>query len=538
MPLNYVPETWEDEELADVALYDILDSEDAPINEDVKINLATDVVVAGTGVTAERMNHIEQGIADASDLVDRMTVPATALTIVANEITITQDNHYLASGSSGDIETISGMEAGQEVKLYMEDFGVDSVTFKHGVDNISCAGGADVDFSNGAIFLTSDGVTVFVSGGGGGGVVGIADGGTGQTTAGAAFDALTVEGANIAAAATTNIGAGTGVIITITGNTTITAFDNVAAGRIRVLKFTGTPLLTHNATTLKLPGSANYQVVAGDVFVFESEGSGNWKCIGYTLVSGRAIVGGGMSNSIASVTTSNVNGVSGTRHVLNLAGLTANRNFVLLAGAVGDEIEVNISAGDDTYALIIIGNTGISINGGATATEWSRLFITGETVRFVATSTSNWQVVMDGRIPCIAIIERQAAQSINNTTATKIAFDTVNTNRGDMGDITTNDRVNIRRANTYVVSGYVSIANVLDDQEQLEAELYRNGSIYKFKRDFVSSALSERYAAAEVIHRGSLAINDYLELYLWHNEGAAQNTDTTYYPTLTVIEQL
>lgn len=289
MPLNYVPETWEDEELADVALYDILDSEDAPINEDVKINLATDVVVAGTGVTAERMNHIEQGIADASDLVDRMTVPATALTIVANEITITQDNHYLASGSSGDIETISGIEAGQEVKLYMEDFGVDSVTFKHGVDNISCAGGADVDFSNGAIFLTSDGVTVFVSGGGGGGVVGIADGGTGQTTAGAALDALTVEGANIAAAATTNIGAGTGRVITITGNTTITAFDNVTAGRIRVLKFTGTPLLTYNAVSLKLPNAANYQVVAGDVFTFESEGSGNWKCIGYVLASGKSI---------------------------------------------------------------------------------------------------------------------------------------------------------------------------------------------------------------------------------------------------------
>ncbi len=31
---------------------------------------------------------------------------------------------------------------------------------------------------------------------------------------------------------------------------------------------------------------------------------------------------------------------------------------------------------------------------------------------------------------------------------------------------------------------------------------------------------------------------DYFELYIYHNEGASQNTDTTYYPTLAVIEQL
>lgn len=100
------------------------------------------------------------------------------------------------------------------------------------------------------------------------------------------FDSLTLQGADIAAATTTNIGAATGYELTITGNTTITAFDSVAAGILRVLKFTGTPLLTYNATTLILPGGSNYQVVAGDVITFVSEGSGNWRCIGITMVNG------------------------------------------------------------------------------------------------------------------------------------------------------------------------------------------------------------------------------------------------------------
>jgi hypothetical protein len=50
--------------------------------------------------------------------------------------------------------------------------------------------------------------------------------------------------------------------------------------------------LTYNATSLILPTSANITCAIGDVFIFESLGSGNWKCIGYTLANGQAIVGG------------------------------------------------------------------------------------------------------------------------------------------------------------------------------------------------------------------------------------------------------
>lgn len=257
-----------------------------------------------------------------------------------------------------------------------------------------------------------------------------------------------------------------------------------------------------------------------------------------TIEDFTALAGGNLTNSVSSVTSANVTGVAGTRHILDVSGMTANRNFILPAGAAGQEIEVNLSVGDDAYALILKGDTGISINGGSAATEWSRLFIANETVRFVATSSSNWNVINDGRIPCIAVLERQAAQSIANTTATKVAFDAAPTNRGSMGDITTNDRVNIRRSNFYIVSGFASIGSVLDNQEFLEAELYKNGSLFKFKRDYVATASSNLFASPEAVARGTYAAGDYFELYIYHNEGASQNTDTTYYPTLAVIEQL
>jgi len=103
---------------------------------------------------------------------------------------------------------------------------------------------------------------------------------------------------SLASATTTNIGAQNANTITITGTTTITAFDTVAAGVIRRLVFAGALTLTHNATSLILPGAANITTAAGDVFQFLSLGSGNWRCIGsiangslYALLSGATFTG-------------------------------------------------------------------------------------------------------------------------------------------------------------------------------------------------------------------------------------------------------
>ncbi|MDQ3047055.1 MAG: hypothetical protein M3R27_05855 [Bacteroidota bacterium] len=89
------------------------------------------------------------------------------------------------------------------------------------------------------------------------------------------------KGANIASAATTNIGAATGNTIHITGTTPITALGTIQAGTERKVVFDDVLILTHNATSLILPGGANITTIAGDAAVFVSEGSGNWKCVSY-----------------------------------------------------------------------------------------------------------------------------------------------------------------------------------------------------------------------------------------------------------------
>lgn len=241
--------------------------------------------------------------------------------------------------------------------------------------------------------------------------------------------------------------------------------------------------------------------------------------------------GGGLIYTPTTVTTGNVTAANGNLYACTVAGLTADRDFNLpTPAAAGERVGVFILDGDDTYELIIKANS----------TEITRLFIQREYLTLISTGTGagDWKIEVDGRIPCIAILERQAAQSINTASATKIALDTVNTNRGDMGDIATNDRINIRRTNTYVVTGFVSIGAVLDDQEFLEAELYLNGSIHKFKRDYVSRATGDTFASPEAVSRRTFSAGDYLELYLFHIEGASQNTDTSYYPTLAAIEVL
>ncbi|MDI1263156.1 MAG: SGNH/GDSL hydrolase family protein [bacterium] len=90
------------------------------------------------------------------------------------------------------------------------------------------------------------------------------------------------KGADIASASSIDLGAATGDTVDITGTTTITALGTVTAGKRRWVRFAGILTLTHNATSLVLPDKQNIVTEAGDTALFESRGSGNWKCLVYT----------------------------------------------------------------------------------------------------------------------------------------------------------------------------------------------------------------------------------------------------------------
>lgn len=117
------------------------------------------------------------------------------------------------------------------------------------------------------------------------GVLGVANGGTGQSTIGGAAAALAQAGAGfgtetaIASAATVDLGTLPTHNAIVSGAVTITSFGSSANTNtpLYLVKFTGAPLITHNATSLTLPGLVDYQALAGDAMLAEYSGSGNWR---------------------------------------------------------------------------------------------------------------------------------------------------------------------------------------------------------------------------------------------------------------------
>jgi hypothetical protein len=116
--------------------------------------------------------------------------------------------------------------------------------------------------------------------------------------------AFASKGADIASATTTDLGAVAGLAHDITGTTTITGLGTVAAGIWKIIKFEGALTLTHNATSLILPGGANITTADGDVGIFVSEGSGNWRCVSYSRASQAPVSTGSWSPVYAGLTGS------------------------------------------------------------------------------------------------------------------------------------------------------------------------------------------------------------------------------------------
>lgn len=85
---------------------------------------------------------------------------------------------------------------------------------------------------------------------------------------------------DVASASTADIGAAATSVVRITGTTTITSFGTAANTR-RYILFAGSLTLTHNATSLIVPGAASITTQAGDTCLALSDASGNWRIYAY-----------------------------------------------------------------------------------------------------------------------------------------------------------------------------------------------------------------------------------------------------------------
>lgn len=92
--------------------------------------------------------------------------------------------------------------------------------------------------------------------------------------------------ATVASAATADIGAATSLMVNITGTTTITSFGTNYNGP-RFVRFAGALTLTHNASTLILPGAANLTTAAGDSALVVPVGNpaSGWRVAAYTVAA-------------------------------------------------------------------------------------------------------------------------------------------------------------------------------------------------------------------------------------------------------------
>lgn len=158
-----------------------------------------------------------------------------------------------------------------------------------------------------------------------------------------------------------------------------------------------------------------------------------------------------LETATATVTTGNVTAAAGKHYELTVSGMTADRQFILPGTAVvGSEIRVKLVTDAPTdYELILIGDTGVSINGGTAATEWSRLFIDNECVTFRATGASNWDVVNDGRIPSKARAKRTTAQALTNSAWTVIEINSIDYQIGLPTTTSTPWTFTVKRAGKY-----------------------------------------------------------------------------------------
>ena len=98
------------------------------------------------------------------------------------------------------------------------------------------------------------------------------------------LDNISVHGADVASATTTNLETATGDLIDVTGTTTITAIT-LNDGHERTVRFTGVLTLT-NGASLVLPGGANITTAAGDFAVFRGYAASVVRCVSYSRISG------------------------------------------------------------------------------------------------------------------------------------------------------------------------------------------------------------------------------------------------------------
>ena len=167
---------------------------------------------------------------------------------------------------------------------------------------------------------------------------------------------------DIASATTCSIGAALSTKLRVTGTTTITSFGTTYRGPI-LLRFSGAVTLTYNATTLLIPGAANYTTVAGDLVLAWPKATTSGTLDGWQI----SIISGRIPDQLIYCHTGNGAGSTNTRIRRFTTEMTnIGANTYADSAANGASFTINASGiysivyGD--YRVAGAANLGISLN--------------------------------------------------------------------------------------------------------------------------------------------------------------------------------
>lgn len=193
----------------------------------------------------------------------------------------------------------------------------------------------------------------------------------------------------LASGATVDLNTATGNYLHISGTSTINSFGTCPAGARFIIVFDAAATLTYNATSLIIPGLANKTAATGDCCMIVSEGSGNWRIVGYFSISGG---GGGGSGSVTSVdlTMPSAFAVSGnpitTAGTLAVTGAGLNSQYVRGDGTLAN-FPTSTGGGSSVSYYLNGSITQLTISGD-TYYQMSKTPVFGSGTNFTRTSAS------------------------------------------------------------------------------------------------------------------------------------------------------
>jgi len=131
-------------------------------------------------------------------------------------------------------------------------------------------------------------------------------------------------------------------------------------------------------------------------------------------------------------------------------------------------------------------------------------------------------------------IYQSTAQTIPDSTWTKIEFQSINYDRRNEVDLS-NNRVTVKNDGIYFLKGSVEMDSSITDGTKLMVAIYRNGNAFVSK--YAHTGLSDFIATGPADIR-KLASGDDITLQVWHNSGGSVDTISLARTTFLTVSQI